>query len=68
MLPGSGTVLFDPTSPYVTRLVAASQPFAIPVPPECEFVGATFYSQALSFDAGGTMQLTNAIDFTVGVF
>ncbi len=63
-----GTLLCDPALIVTIETVAAGTPFAVPVPPDCIFVGVGVCTQGASVDALGTIRLTNALDVTIGSF
>lgn len=62
---GIGTLLCAP--PPAGRFFggAPGQPFAIPIPPDCSFLGRSLYAQAGAHEAG-TTALTNGLDLVVG--
>ncbi len=67
LIPGMGTLLCDVSVSPLVFTQPAGQPFAIAIPYDCVFAGATLCSQAVS--AGeGLVELTNALDLTVGTF
>lgn len=64
-----GTLLCDPT--FIVEIVTApgpGTPFAIPIPTECKFAGVSICTQGASLSALGGIQLTNALDITIGTF
>ncbi|MCI0636541.1 MAG: VCBS repeat-containing protein, partial [Actinobacteria bacterium] len=64
--PPYGTLLCDVvTFPPIVFSGPAGVPFSIPVPNQCNLVGATLCSQGLSGN-GVSLLLTNALDFTIG--
>ena len=66
-LPPHGTLLCDPAALVVDlQVVAAGTPFALPIPNDTSLLGLTLCAQAGSIHALG-MQLTNALDITLGV-
>lgn len=67
VVPSLGTLLCLP--PFLTPLpnAAAGSPFQLTVPDQCGLVGLTLYTQALSGN-GFALQLTNALDVTIGTF
>ncbi|MEO0652063.1 MAG: hypothetical protein AAFZ65_15425, partial [Planctomycetota bacterium] len=67
-IPGLGTVLCLPPSVVAPVEAVPGQPFAVPIPTKCTLVGASLCSQALSIDPFGAIQLTNALDITIGTF
>jgi hypothetical protein len=67
-LPGYGTLLL-PLPPLVGPIyTVAGVPFAIPVPDDCVLAGVALVTQAFSFDGGGNLALTNALDLVLGTF
>jgi len=68
-LPPAGTLLVDiAIVPPLVFTATPGQPFMIQIPANCSLVGQTLYSQGLSLDAGGTIELTNAIDILFGTY
>ena len=67
-LPPLGTLLCDPTLTFTIEGSAAGGPFAVPVPNDCAFVGASVCTQGASLDALGNILFTNALDITIGTF
>lgn len=64
-----GTLLCDPASALLYTAPGPGMPFQIPVPSQCSLVGVTACTQAASLAViGGQIQLTNAIDITIGTF
>ena len=64
-----GTLLCDPAAPgFVAAAAAPGVPFALAVPADCGFVGASLCAQGASLDAAGALALTNALDVTLGSF
>ena len=60
-----GTVLLDEATLLGNLVVNASAPLAVHVPYECSLVGLQLSTQALACD-GSSLQLTNALDITIG--
>ena len=67
-LPPLGTLLCDPALTISIESATASQPFAIPIPNDCTFVGLNVCTQGASLDALGSILFTNALDITIGTF
>ncbi len=61
-----GTLLCSLGPPLASFTGPAGVPFAIPVPNVCAFAGTALCAQAGAADAGGTVQLANALDVTLG--
>ncbi len=61
-----GTLLCNLGSPTLVVAGTPGVPFAVPVPSDCRLAGAGLSAQGLSADAGGMLQLTNALDVTFG--
>ena len=66
-LPPLGTLLCDISQPPVFFTSAPGVPFALPIPASCDLVGATACSQGASASPT-SIQLTNALDVTIGSF
>ena len=67
-LPPLGTLLCDSTLTFTIEGSAAGSPFAVPIPDDCAFVGASVCTQGASLDALGNILFTNALDITIGTF
>ncbi|MEM7307038.1 MAG: hypothetical protein AAF682_10235 [Planctomycetota bacterium] len=67
-IPPFGTLLCDPSLVVAIEVVPAGQPFAIPVPSECSFIGASVCTQGASVDPLSSILFTNALDITIGTF
>ncbi len=65
-LPPFGDLLCLP--PFIGDLLTSppGTPFAVPIPDNCNFIGLTLCTQAVSTNAAGTILFTNAIDITIG--
>ena len=62
-----GTWLVDLASPtLIIPTQGPGAPFAVAVPLDCALVGAAVHAQAVAFMAGGSIELTNALDVIVG--
>lgn len=67
-LPPWGTLLCDlTTGAPLLFLATPGSPFALPIPNHCGLLGASLCSQAAS-STGLSVQLTNALDLTLGSF
>ena len=42
--------------------------FALPIPPNCAYPGATLSAQGASIDANLGISLTSALDITIGTY
>ena len=60
-----GTILCD-VPPALLVSATPGSPFSVPVPATCTAVGATAVAQAVSIDALGSIELTNALDLVLG--
>ncbi|QDU83948.1 hypothetical protein Pla163_10490 [Planctomycetes bacterium Pla163] len=63
-----GTLLCDLSGANYLYYATPGQPFDLPVPDDCAFVGLTGCVQGGSVDITGALFATNALDFTVGTF
>ncbi|MEM7305463.1 MAG: FG-GAP-like repeat-containing protein [Planctomycetota bacterium] len=65
--PPNGTILCDYFTFGGTLLLSSPPgvPFTVPIPNQCNLVGATLCAQALSID-GAVTRYTNALDITIG--
>ncbi|MEM7200947.1 MAG: kelch repeat-containing protein [Planctomycetota bacterium] len=61
-----GTLLCDPSLPFLPVIRAPGRRFSVPLPVVPEVIGVRLCGQAASLDTGG-LQLTNALDIVVGV-
>lgn len=66
-VPGVGTLLCQPPPPSQIFVAPAGQPFAVPMPPACDFGAFELCVQGGSFAGPGGIQLTNALDLEVGL-
>lgn len=71
-LPPFGTVLIDAFSfPPIEFTTTPGTPFAVPLPLNCDLVGAQLYAQGISVDPSLfptiDIRLTNALDITIGI-
>ena len=64
-LPGIGTLLCDVSGGLLLFPAVPGEPFAVPVPSDCNLAGASLCAQGFSFDASG-VALTNALDIVLG--
>ena len=62
-----GTLLCDISGEPLLFTVAPGTPFSIPIPNDCNLVGAQLCTQGISGDLT-TIALTNALDITIGTF
>ena len=60
-----GTVLVDTAGTLASYAIFTPNSLAVPLPYDCAIVGMNLFAQAASLDAT-TIQLTNAIDVTIG--
>ncbi|QDU67145.1 hypothetical protein [Engelhardtia mirabilis] len=60
-----GTLLCSLAPPPVLVSTAPGQPFAVPIPDDCELLGTALAAQALSA-AAFALSLTNALDIVIG--
>lgn len=63
-----GTLLANPTVIFEQQMVTPGTPFFISVPDDCSLVGFTATAQAAAWTVPGIIELTNAIDFSLGTF
>ncbi len=61
-----GTLLVDLTPPTITLTAAPGVPFALPIPSDCALLGLQRFAQGASVDPTGVLEVTNALDLTIG--
>ncbi|MEM7308086.1 MAG: hypothetical protein AAF682_15515 [Planctomycetota bacterium] len=60
-----GTLLCDVTQPPLLFTAGPGAPFSVPIPPDCNLLGAGLCAQGASSD-GAVVRLTNALDIVLG--